>query len=813
MIREMRYALRLIRRNRGFALAVLLSTALGVGATASIFSLIDAFMLRPLPVPDTGRVMRLTSFTQSNPVGRFSYADVDEIGKRTQSFEGLATVKNAVFGFSQAANEQPRVTFGVLVNGEFFSTLGVRPLLGRAFTAEDDRVPGRSPVVVISYGMWQREYGGQRNIVGRALRLNAVEFTIVGVTPEWFTGVHPFFQPALYVPRMMIHEATGASLDALTDRNARSVDVFARLKPGVSMEQARDDMRRLASSLEQEHPAANKGRGAMVFTQVGYRIAEAPDNFTLSVLFFAVAALVLSIACINVANLLLSTAPSRVRETAVRLAMGASRLRLLRQFLIESSVLSVTGAVLGLGIAALCASFIRSIEIASDFPVKLDARVDLRVALFALAVGLISGVFAGLLPAIRGTRADLNAVLKATELRFAASRGWIRQALVVAQVAVALVMMVLSGLFLKSIQVARDTDPGFRVERVLTMGFDPRLAQYNLDATRTFYRQLIDRTRALSGVRNAAVGQHIPLGIATSATDVTIPGYELGPNQQTLSIGSSIVGDRYFDVLGIPILRGRAFTTRDTQHAPPVAIVNEAMAKKYWPTRDALGATVVIQSTPPVTAEVVGIARVAKMRDIGETPQPFLYLPFEQTKQTAMILFVESEADPASLGGAVRGEVRALDPNQPIYDVRTMASHFQQQALWGVRLVAEVIAAVGVVGLALSVLGLYAVIAYSVSQRTREIGIRMAVGASEHRVLGMVLQQGLTLSAIGIGVGLLLTLALSTVIGDLLNGVNPRDPAVYVGGTALLLSVTLFATYLPARRASQVDPQAALRAD
>jgi macrolide transport system ATP-binding/permease protein len=813
ILREMRYALRLIRRNRGFALAVLLSTALGVGATASIFSLIDAFMLRPLPVPDTGRVVRLTSLTQSNPVGRFSNAEVDEIAKRTQSFAGLATVANAVFGYSQAANEQPRVTFGVLVNGEFFSTLGVRPLLGRAFTADDDRVPGRSPVVVISDGMWQREYGGRTDVVGRTIRLNAVEFTIVGVAPEWFTGVHPFFQPALYVPRMMVREATGASLDALTDRTKRSMDVFARLAPGVSMEQARDDMRRVASSLEQENPVANKGRGAMVFTQVGYRIAEAPDNFTLSVLFFAVAALVLSIACINVANLLLSTAPSRVRETAVRLAMGASRLRLLRQFLIESSMLSVAGAVLGLGIAALCASFIRSIEIASDFPVKLDARVDLRVALFALAVGLIAGVFAGLLPAIRGTRADLNAVLKATELRFAASRGWIRQALVVAQVAVALVMMVLSGLFLKSIQVARDTDPGFRVERVLTMGFDPRLAQYNLDATRTFYRQLIDRTRALSGVRNAAVGQHIPLGIATSATDVTIPGYDVGSNQQTLSIGSSIVGDRYFDVLGIPILRGRAFTTRDTQHAPPVAIVNQAMAKKYWPTRDALGATITLQSSPPVIAEVVGIARVAKIRDIGETPQPFLYLPFEQSNQTAMILFVESEGDPASLGGAVRGEVRALDPNQPIYDVRTMASHFQQQALWGVRLVAEMIAAVGIVGLALSVLGLYAVIAYSVSQRTREIGIRMAVGASEHRVLGMVLRQGLTLSAIGIGAGLLLALALSTVIGDLLNGVNPRDPAVYVGGTALLLFVTLFATYLPARRASQVDPQSALRAD
>ena len=813
IIPEIRHAFRLIRRNRGFALAVLLSTALGVGATASIFSLIDAFLLRPLPVPATGRVVRLTSVTQSSPVGRFSYREIDEIGQQARSFEGLATAKNAVFGLSQAPDAQPRVTLGVLVNGTFFSALGVRPALGRAFTPADDQAPGRSPVTVISYGMWQRDFGGRSDVIGRSVRLNAMEFTIVGVAPEWFTGVHPFFQPALYVPRMMIREATGSNVDVLTDRTARSVDVFARLTPGVTIEQARDEMRRLAAAMERDNPVANKGRGAMVFSQVGYRIAEAPDNFTLSWLFFAVAALVLSIACINVANLLLSTAPSRVRETAVRLAMGASRTRLLRQFLIESAVLSIGGAILGLGIAAACARFIRSIEIASDLPLTLDARVDLRVVLFALAVGLISGVLAGLLPAIRATRAELNAVLKATELRFARSRGWTRQALVVAQVAVALVMMVLSGLFLESIRVARDSDPGFRVDHVLTMGFDPRIARYDLDASRRFYRQLLTRVRALPGVRTAALGQHIPLGVSSSTTDITIPGYELGPNQQTLSIGSSIVGDHYFEALAIPILRGRAFTDRDVQNAPAVAIVNEAMAKKYWPNRDALGATVVIQAQPAVTAEVVGVARVAKTRDIGETPQPFLYLPFEQSRQTGMTLFVQTEADPAGLNGVVRAEVRALDANQPIYDVRTLASVFQQQALWGVRLVAEVIAAVGVVGLALSVLGLYAVIAYSVSQRTREIGIRMAVGASERRVLGMVLRQGLTLAAVGVAIGLVATLALSSVLGDLLNGVNPRDPTAYASATAVLFTVTLLATYIPARRASQVDPQSALRAD
>ena len=656
--------------------AVVRSTALGVGATASIFSLVDSFLLRPLPVPETARVVRLTSLTQNSPVGRFSHPEADEIQKRGQAFEGPATSQNAIFGFSQGREEQPRIAVGLLVNGDFFSTLRVAPLLGRGFTAADDQVPGRNPVVVLSHGMWQREFGGRTDVIGRRLRLNAIEFTIVGVAPEWFTGVHPFLQPALYVPRMMIREATGSATNPLTDRSARPLEIFARLKPGISIEQARDELRRLAADMERDNPDTNRGGAAMVFSQLGYRIAEAPEMLPLSWLFFAVAALVLSIASINVANLLLSTAPARVRETAVRLAMGASRLRLFRQFVIESAVLSIFGTIAGLAVAAWCASFIRSIEIASDLPLKLDARLDLRVALFAFAVGLTSGVLAGLLPAIRGTRTDLNTLLKSTELRFARSRGRMRQGLVVAQVAVALVMLVLSGLFLKSVQAARDSDPGFRVDHVLTMGFDPRIARYDLPQTNAFYRQLLDRVRALPGVRSAGLGQHIPLGVSSSTTEVAIDGYEAAPNQQTLSIGRSVVSSQYFDALGISILRGRAFNADDTDSAPKVVIINEAMASKYWPDRDALGATITLESTPRARAQVVGIARQSKTRDIGETPQPFLYLPLEQSRQSSMMLFVETSGDPAAFAGAVRGEVRSLDPNQPIYDVRTMASHF-----------------------------------------------------------------------------------------------------------------------------------------
>ena len=802
-----------MRRTRGLALAVVFSTALGVGATASIFSLVDAFLLRPLPVPGTSRVVRLASLTDSRSLGRFSYAEVDDVAREAQSFAGLATAKNALFGFARVRGEQPRVTFGVLVNGGFFSTLGVAPALGRALTADDDRTPGERAVVVISHAMWQREFAGRTDVLGQTIRLNQSEFTVVGVAPAWFTGVHPLLQPALYVPHTMMKEATGASRDALTNRADRTADVFARLKTGATIERARDEMRRIAAVMAEEHPASNRGRSAMVFSQVGFRIAEAPDNLTLSWLFFAVAGLVLAIACINVANLLLSTAPSRVRETAVRLAMGASRWQLLRQFLIESAALSTVGAIAGLGVAAACAAFIRSIAIASDLPLQLDARVDTRVALLALAVGVASGLLSGLLPAVRGSRADLSAVLKAGEARGTAPRGRLRQGLVVAQVAVALVMVILSGLFLEGIGAARRADPGYRVDHVLTMGFDPRIAQYDSDAARAFYRRLVERVQALPGARAAALGQHIPLGVSSSATEIAIAGYDAGPNARTISVGSSIVGGRYFEALRIPILRGRAFTPQDVASAPPVAIVNEAMAAKFWPARDPIGAAMTIQSSPPVTAQVVGIARTSKTRDISEPPQPFLYLPLEQRPETTMVLFVHTDGDPAAMAPAVRAEVRALDPNMPMYDVRTLASHFEHQALLGVRLVAEVVTAVGVVGLGLSVLGLYAVIAYAVSQRTREIGIRMAVGASAGRVLAMVLRQGLGLSAIGVAIGLALTLAISRVLGDLVDGVNPRDPVIYALGTALLLSITLAATCVPARRAATIDPQAALRAE
>ena len=811
-IRDLRHAVRLLRRNAGFSAAVVVSTALGVGATASIFSLVDAFLLRPLAVPDTARVVRLASATQASATGGLSYPELDDLQARARSISGLAAAQTAGFGLSRARDEQPRVAVGLLVNGGFFSALQVAPVIGRGFTADEDRVPGRDAVVVISYGTWQRDFGGRADAVGRTLRLNGVEFVIVGVAPESFRGVHPFLRPALYVPRMMLREATGSTSTALTDRSIRPLNVFARLAPGASVAQARDEVGRLAADLEREHPETNRGRSVAVYSQVGFRIAEEPDNLTLSWLFFAVAALVLSIACINVANLLLSTAPSRVRETAVRLAMGAGRARLLRQFLIESLLLSTAGTAAGLLIAAASARFIRSIEIATDLPLTLEAHVDLRVVLFAFAVGVASGVLAGLMPAIRATRADLNAILKTTELRVAGSRGWMRRALVVSQVAVALVMLVLSGLFLKSIRVARDADPGFRVQGVSDLGLDPRMARYDLSRTRTFYRGLIERVRALPGVRSAALGQHIPLGVSAArrrsrSTACRRPR----PSRRFRSAATSSAPDTFrrsrFRSCAAAVRRGRRGTIaessdrqrgdgeqvlagarrdrRDDHH--PVALAGTGGDRRRRahiedPRRRRAAAAVPLSAPGAERANGDGAVRRGRGRSRRARRCGARRDPRDGSRPADPGCADDGVALRAA--GAVR---RASDCGSRRRGRRGRPRAQRARALRRRRV--------------------------SVSRRTREIGIRMAVGASEGRVLRMVLREGVTLTAIGGAAGLALALAMSTVTRSLLNGVNPRDPAVYAGAMAVLLGVTLAAAYVPARRAAGIDPQEALRCE
>jgi len=812
---DFRYALRLIAGNRTVSAAVFLSLALGIGASASMFGAADSFLFRPLRVPQTEKVVRITSVTQSNAIGGISYPDFDDLRKRITVFNGLTTVQELGAAVTTYDRTQSRITFGLLVTSDFFRTMRLQPVIGRAFLPEEDETPGRDAVAMISYALWQRDFGGRPDVIGKTIQVNRTDLTIIGVVPQRFTGTNPFIHPEFYAPRMMAHALDDPGVYPLTDRSLRKAEVYGRLKPEVSTRQAREEIARIASQLAQENPGTDRGQSMGVYSQIGFRIAEDPGNFTAALLLLLIGVLVLAIACVNVANLLLSTAPARTRETAVRLAIGATRSRLIRQFIVESFIISTAATAAGLGIAALVARFISSVQIGVLFiAANIEMQTDMRVALFAFAVGMGSGIFSGLIPALRCSRGDLNLLMRAADPRVSRSRTPFRQFLVGAQVALATVVLVVSGLALESLWLLKKSDPGFRIDNVLAICVDSTLGRgLPVDQSHQFYQQLLERVRMMPGVETAGLAHHVPLGLLGNSTDVNIEGYAMPEGQNAISISSTIVGDGYFDTLRIPLVRGRAFDSRDTNDAPKTVIINEAMAEKYWPGRDPIGGRIEVRTPKPITAEIVGVARMTKYRSFDEKSAPFMYLPLRQSEESFVWLMVATKGDPGGFVPAMRDVVRELGPTQPIYDIRMMNDVVRKQALWGDTLTAQIATGVGMTGLVLGVLGLYGMLAYSVSRRTREIGIRMAVGATNHRIYRMVVLQGLKLSCAGIAAGILLAGALSSSMSEAMGPADPEDPRVFGAVAGLLVIVSLLSCFYPARRAAKIDPTECLRAE
>jgi predicted permease len=813
VVEDLRYALRLIAGNRTVSLAVLLSLTLGIGASASMFGAADAFLFRPIRTPQTDRVLHLTSVTQSTAVGNLSYPDFDDVYKRTTVFESMATTRNKGAAIDTHRGGQARTTFVLVVSGDFFRMLRLQPALGRTFLPQEDQTPGRDPVVMISYGMWQRDFGGSPDVIGKTVRINRTEFTVVGVVPATFTGVNAMIQPELYAPHMMLQAFFDEQ--SLTNRSLHAVNVYGRLKPGVKVQAARTEVARIAAQLTQEYPATNREKSMAVYTQAAYQIADDPEGFTAAMLLLLVGVLVLGIASVNVINLMLSTAPLRTRETAVRIAMGASRMRLTGQFILESCVISTVATAAGLGVATFVARFVRTIEISSGLlPVSLDMRVDTRVVLFGFAMGLGSGILSGLIPAVRCSRGDLNVLMRSVDVRVARSRTTFRQFLVAGQVALATLVLIFSGQALQSLSILRKTDPGFRVDNVLTMAFDPKIGVgFSIPEAHRFYDQMLERVRKVPGVQTAGLGHHVPLGLLSSSREIAIEGYAMPEGERRIEIPSNIVGDGYFNTLGIPILRGRAFNVHDTQDAPKVVIINDAMARKFWPAGDPLGKRIEIRGPKDSIAQIVGIVRTTKYREFEESPQPFMYEPLAQSDESFMYLFVATASDPAAVVPTVRDAVRELDSREPIYDIHPLADTVRRQALWSDILGAQVATGAGVVSLLLGVLGLYAMLAYSVSQRTREIGIRMAVGATSGKVSRMIVAQGLKLTIGGIAVGIILSLALDSATPEFSSPSGAQDSIVYAAVAGLLLTVALLSSHYPARRASRIDPNECLRSE
>jgi macrolide transport system ATP-binding/permease protein len=814
MLRSVQHALRMLRKSPGFTLVAVGSLAMGIGATSASFSIVDGLLLRPLPVLDPGRVVAVTPAKMGafGADSSISYPDYRDFRDNNRTFDGLIASSLSSFGFSPNANTVPKTTYGAYVSGNFFRVLGVQPPLGRAFMESEDRDAGKDAVVVLGHDFWVNEFNGNPSVVGSSLRLNDVECRIIGVLSERFTGVQQMVKPALYVPLAMSPRLGQENM--LEKRGVQWLTVNGRLKPGISVAQADAGLAAIAAQLEQLYPETNRNRKIQVQTQLQLRVKQVPPQALLGVMLSVLAICVLLVACANVAGLLVSRARARTREMAVRLAIGAGRGALIRQLFLENLLLAIAGGLVGILLAYAITDFFNTIPIPTDVPVSLKAAIDQRVLLFTLAASILSTFVFGLAPAFQTTRLDLVPSLKAMDADSSGrKRLWGRNLLVAGEVALSLVLLVVSAVSWLGFQSQLRQGTGYRTDHLYLASFDTRPRSYSEDQTRRFYRDLLEKTRLAPGVRSAALASDVPMGFNQSSVAVVPEGYSLPPGQQAFNVMNYYVSDGYFATQGIRILRGRGFRETDRAGTPLVAVVNTQFAQRYWPKQDALGKRFHLREGTGPMVEVVGIAETGKYVWISEPPLDFIYLPYTQHGTGALTVLAESNTpDAATLAPVLREVVSKIDPAMPYSNARTMQDFFTQRAVKTTNIIVEVVSSLGMMGLVLALVGLYALVAYSVSRRSREIGIRMAIGADRQGVLRMVLKQGLVLGSIGAGAGLILSFfacrALTLQLWILGGHMNYAIlPAVAVP----LVLVTLLAAYIPARRASLIDPMRALR--
>ncbi len=813
MINDIRYALRTLRQNPGFALVAILSLALGIGANAAIFSLADAMLLRPLPVPKPSQVVGVRWQHRGDPPGDVSYPDYVDYRNKTRSFDGLAAFKITSVGFAKSKDVLAQMKAGFLVSGNCFHALNVEPQIGRGFRPDEDQAPGREAVVVLSNDLWRSEFGASPDAVGRTVYLDGIAFTVIGVAPESFTGIDQYFRPAFYIPLAIWPRLAGSpDRNFLEKRAERGLTVKGRLKPGVSVKNANAEADVIAKWLEQAYPDTNRNFSATVRTEFQARVDMSPYDALLAGLLLALVGVVLLIACANVANLLLSRARARSREIAIRLAIGAGRRRLVRQFLTESLVIALMGAAAGLVLAQAAVNFFSRVRIMSEIPIVLDVRMDMRVLLYALLAAVASAVIFGLAPAIQATRSNLVPALKSGTGNGEGKRRRLlgRNALVIAQVAGSVLLLVCATQLYRGTSYLLSQPPGFRTNHLLMVTFDPTLVRYTPAQAQDFYKRLEERARAIPGVKSAALTRMVPMANIFSGESVIPEGYEMPKDKETEEVFSNTVGEGYFSTIGIPIVEGRPFQATDSADSRRVAVVNEWFAKKYYPREDAVGKRFWIDSRKNQPVEIVGVAKGSKYVSLAEPPFNVIYLPLSQNPQTRMTLLLESYGDSEALLAPVRDTVRGLDANLPIYSVHTMEEYFEERARKIFALLSQVIGTMGLLGLTLALMGLYGLMSYSVSRRTREIGIRMAIGADRNGVVRMVLRQGLLLTGIGVGIGVPLSLAFGRALTASMQ-IPAFDPRVFAAVPVALVLMAMLSAYIPARRASRINPVEALR--
>ena len=815
---DVRYGIRQLRKSRGFAVIAILTLALGIGANTAIFTVVNTVFLHPLPVHDPDRLMGIFTTDQRNRGGLNNFLPISQpnakdVAERSRSFGGVMMFTGA--GVSMTIDGKPQAFAAELVSGNYFDVLGVQAALGRTFRADEDQ-PGASGTIVLTHGVWERYFASNPSVVGKDVLLNGQGFTVIGVMPRGFKGTAVLGGPDMWLP-MATHDQVlaGVQKDLYNDRRFLNFFAVGRLKQGVATEQARAELKNIGSQMEQDFPTPNKGRS---FTVVPLLESTLNPNVQgqaerAGEMMMGVVGLVLLIACANISNLLLARAAGRKREISIRLAIGASRVRIVSQLLTESILLALAGGVVGLGVAFLARDLLWSfrppfLQQANNMELALDGHV----LIFTLLISILTGVIFGLMPALQASRPNLVTELKerAGGEVFSGRRFGVRSAFVALQFALSLVALIGAGLFLVSLRNAQKIEPGFDTHNLGMLSFDLGALNYDPARTREFQRRTIEAAETLPGVSSVTLATNVPLFGGTAISRSVFPEGEEGTSTRNgiLTQTDNIAAD-YFQTMGIPLVRGRQFDGSDREESPKVAIINETAAHRFWPNQDPIGKRFKFFGEPYVV-QVVGVARDAKYNTLGEDPIPYLYLPLIQTPSPALTLLFRSSGDPRIVLSSVRERVQALDRNLPLTNVWPIGEVISQ-ALWGAKFAAGLLSIFAALAMILAAIGVYGVVAYSVGQRVREIGIRMALGARREDILAMVVRQGSVSLIVGLAVGLIAAFALARMITTLLYGVSPASPLPFALLPVLLALVGLLATYIPALRATKVNPIAALR--